>query len=185
MTASQITAATTNTFTYTMSSTPTATATGTILAEHVTLAETVIPGAGPVALDRRKCGPDRAAAPANLQAAVTGSNNQVTLTWSPVQEPTSGIDHYAIYRDGSPYATSTTTSYTDTSGISSQTQHSYQVAAVNYDGVQGTLSLAVSLSAVGIASISAPTTTSVFVAFTEAVDPVSAQLAGNYQVTGE
>ena len=86
---------------------------------------------------------------------MTGSNNQVTLTWSPVQDLTSGIDHYAIYRNGSLYATSTTASYTDTSGISSQTRHSYQVAAVNYDGVQGALSLAVSLSAVGIASIGA------------------------------
>ena len=124
------------------------------------------------------------AAPANLRAAVSGGNNQIVLTWSPVQEPTSGIDHYAIYRNGSPYATSTTTSYTDTSGISSQTPYSYQVAAVNYDGVQGALSLAVSLSAVGIASIATPSATSVLVTFTEPVDPVSAQVAGNYQLNG-
>ena len=157
------------------------------------------------------------AAPVNLSAAVTGSNNQISLTWSPVLEPTSGIAFYDIYRDGAqflgstlsvssltcnsttslatatlssaaglvvgqsvavsgaapsaydgtfvitaisgntfsylvsgsptspasgtitiqPYVVSTTTSYADTSGISSQTQHSYQVAAVNYDGVQG------------------------------------------------
>ena len=115
---------------------------------------------------------------------MTGSNNQITLTWSPVQDLTSGIDHYAIYRDGSLYATSTTTSYTDTSGISSQTRHSYQVAAVNYDGVQGVLSLAVSLSAVGIVSVGTSGSTSVLVAFTEPVDPASAQLAGNYQISG-
>ncbi len=181
----EITAVTTNTFTYTMSSTPTTTATGTILANLVTLAETVIPGADLSPLIVGNVDPTAPAAPANLQGAVTGSNNQITLTWNPVLEPTSGIDHYAIYRDGALYATSTTTSYTDTSGISSQTRHSYQVAAVNYDGVQGTLSPAVSLSPVGIASITTPTTTSMLVAFSEAVDPASAQLAGNYQVTTE
>ena len=204
------------------------------------------------------------AAPANLSAAVTGSNNQISLTWSPVLEPTSGIAFYDIYRDGSqylgsalsvssltcnsttslttatlssaaglvvgqsvtvsgaapsaydgtfaitaisgntfsylvsgsptspasgtitvqPYVVSTTNSYADTSGISSQTQHSYQVAAVNYDGVQGALSLPVSVSPAGIASISAPGSSSILVAFTEPVDSVSSQQAGNYQVSG-
>src|SRR5208337_4197730 len=97
---------------------------------------------------------------------------------------TSGIASYEIYRDGSAYASTTATSYTDTSGISSQARHSYQVAAVNYDGVQGALSLAVSLSAVGIASIGAPNATSLLVAFTEPVDSTSAQLTGNYQISG-
>ena len=41
----QITSLTTSTFTYALASTPTTTPTGTILAENVTLAETVIPGA--------------------------------------------------------------------------------------------------------------------------------------------
>ena len=123
-------------------------------------------------------------APANLRAAVTGSNNQITLTWSPVQDLTSGIADYQIYRNGVAYATSTTTSFTDTSGISSRSQFSYEVAAVNYDGLQGASSLAVSLSAVGIASISTPTTTSVLVTFSEPVDSVSSQAAGNYAITG-
>ncbi len=63
-------------------------------------------------------------------------------------------------------------------------QYSYQVAAVNYDGVEGPLSLGVSVSAAGIASINAPGSTSILVAFTEPVDPVSSQTAGNYQVNG-
>ena len=123
-------------------------------------------------------------APANLQATVTASNTQITLAWSPVTGLPSGVDHYNIYRNGSLYATSTTTSYTDSSGISSQAQYSYQVAAVNYDGVQGTLSLPISLSSAGIASIGTPNTTSVLVTFTEPVDPVSSQVAGNYQISG-
>ena len=78
-------------------------------------------------------------APANLHATVTGNNTQIALAWSPVTGLPSGVDHYNIYRNGSLYATSTTTSFTDTSGISSQSRYSYQVAAVNYDGVAGLL----------------------------------------------
>ena len=68
---------------------------------------------------------------------MTGSNTQVTLAWSPVLGLPSGVDHYNIYRDGTLYATSTTTSFTDSSGISSQTRHAYQVTAVNFDGTRG------------------------------------------------
>ena len=77
------------------------------------------------------------AAPADLHAAVTGANNQIALAWTPVTDLAGGIDHYVIYRDGQAYATSATASFTDVSGINSQSRHTYQVAAVNYDGVQG------------------------------------------------
>ncbi|MGA2035594.1 MAG: PA14 domain-containing protein, partial [Thermoguttaceae bacterium] len=179
----QITGVTTNTFTYTMSSTPTAPSSGTILANIVTLVQTVIPGTylAPFGGNMDLTAP---ATPADLCAAVTGSNNQITLTWSPVLDPTSGVDHYAIYRDGVSYATSNAATITDSTGISPQTPHSYQVAAVNYDGLQSALSSAVSISAVGIASISTVSTTSILVAFTEPVDSVSAQVPGNYQIDG-
>ena len=91
------------------------------------------------------------AAPTNLQAKITGSNNQVTLNWAPVADLTSGIGQYVIYRNGQSYATSTTTSYVDTS-ISPQTLYTYQVAAVNFDGIQGQQSAAVNVAAVGIGS---------------------------------
>ncbi|MGA2258416.1 MAG: PA14 domain-containing protein, partial [Thermoguttaceae bacterium] len=122
-------------------------------------------------------------APTNLRATVTGNNTQITLNWSPVTGLPSGVDHYNIYRNGSLYATSSTTSYVDTSGISSQAQYFYQVTAVNYDGVEGLKSTTVTAEPTGIAAIMTPTTTSVQVQFTEPVDPVSAQLASNYQIT--
>ena len=122
--------------------------------------------------------------PTNLRAALTANNTQITLNWSPVLGLPSGVDHYNIYRNGALYATSTTTSYTDTGGISSRSQYSYEVAAVNYDGVVGAMSLPVSLSPVGIASISTPTSTSVLVTFTEPVDPTTAQTRANYSVSG-
>ena len=143
----QVTAVTTNNLTITLPGTPTATSTGTILANKVTLVETVIPGAdlspwivGNVDTTARLL------PPADLRAAVTGSNNQITLTWNPVQDVTSGVDHYAIYRNGSLYATTSGTSYTDTGNISPQSEYTYYVAAVNYDGLQGAASLSVSLS---------------------------------------
>ena len=180
----QISNVTANTFTYTMASTPTTTATGSILANNITLTQTVIPGADLSPSFIGNVDLTRPAAPVNLGAAVTGSNNQITLTWSHVQDLTSGIDHYVIYRNGTAYATSTTTTYTDTSGISAQTQYTYEVAAVNYDGVQGALSLPIGLSPAGVVSINTPTTTSVVVVFTEPMDSVSAQLLGNYGISG-
>ena len=57
------------------------------------------------------------------------------------------------------------------------------MAAVNYDGVVGVFSLPAAISPVGIASIGV-STTAVLVTFTEPVDPVSAQVAGNYQLSG-
>ncbi len=86
-------------------------------------------------------------APANLHATVTASNTQITLAWSPVTGLPSGVDHYNIYRNGSLYGTSSTTSFTDASGITSQSRDTYQVTAVNYDGVEGYKSTAVTARA--------------------------------------
>ena len=123
-------------------------------------------------------------APANLHATVTGNNTQITLAWSPVLGLPSGVDHYNIYRNGALYAASTTSSYTDTTNISSKARYSYQVTAVNYDGVEGVKSATVTAVPVGIAAIMTPTTTSVQVQFTEPVDATTAQTAANYAISG-
>ncbi|TXT64638.1 MAG: hypothetical protein BAJALOKI3v1_180001 [Promethearchaeota archaeon] len=44
--------------------------------------------------------------------AVANGENQIDLTWD--TNPESDIDYYQIYRDGSPYATSVSTIYSDT-----------------------------------------------------------------------
>ena len=122
-------------------------------------------------------------APANLSATVTANNTQVSLAWSPLLGLPSGVAQYNIYRDGSLYATSTTTSYVDRSNISSMTRHSYQVTAVNFDGLEGVKSATVTAAPAGIAAIITPTTTSVLVQFTEPVDPTTAQTKGNYSIS--
>ncbi len=122
-------------------------------------------------------------APTNLCATVTGNNNQVTLTWSPVQGLPSGVDHYNIYRDGTLYDTSPTASYVD-KNVSSQTRHSYQVTAVNFDLLEGVKSAKVTAVPFGYASLSTPSHNSVQIKFTEPVDPVTARTIGNYSISG-
>ena len=110
--------------------------------------------------------------------AVTGDTFSYLLT---LGSPTSPDPSTTITVQ--PCVISTTTSYTDTS-VSSQTQHSYQVAAVNYDGVVGGESTAITARPAGIAAIGTPTSTSVRVQFTEPVDPTTAQNAANYSISG-
>ena len=123
-------------------------------------------------------------APTNLRATVTGSNNQITLAWSPVLGLPSGVNNYNIYRNGSLLGTSTTTSYVDSNNISSATRYTYQVQAVNFDGVAGVESAPVTAVPVGIASLTTPSTTSVQINFTEPVDPTSATNPANYSIPG-
>jgi hypothetical protein len=122
--------------------------------------------------------------PANLRATLTGST-QVNLAWDAAIDLESGVDHYTIYRDGAAYATRTTTTFTDTDGISSMSRHAYQVAAVNYDGFASALSAAASVAPAGLASVgSVGDATHVRVAFTEPLDRTSAQTVAHYQVSG-
>ncbi len=120
--------------------------------------------------------------PASVQAAFAGS--QVDLTWSPAVDRDSGVDHYVIYRDGQLLGTSATASFTDSSNVTAQARHSYQISAVNYDGFEGSRSLADSVITNGIVSVQAADYTVVRVAFSEPVDAVSAETAGNYQIAG-
>jgi len=83
-------------------------------------------------------------APANL--LVTGeSANSISLSWGAASPGDYAIDHYQIYRNGSAYATTTGTSYTDygasdasnPSVNAAATIYSYTVAAVDTQGNQG------------------------------------------------
>ena len=118
-----------------------------------------------------------------MRATFTGGN-QVNLAWSPAVDPESGVDHYVIYRDGQLCGTSTTTSFTDSNNVTAQARHSYQISAVNYDGFEGSRSLADSVITAGIASVVATDSTTVRVTFAEPVDSVSAQTIANYQISG-
>jgi len=67
------------------------------------------------------------------------------MTWSGATPGTLGVDHYRIYRNGIPYATSNTNSYIDTNATNAtnptftaaDTIYSYSVAAVDSAGTEG------------------------------------------------
>ncbi len=121
--------------------------------------------------------------PQDLRATLTGTT-QVNLSWQPAIDLTSGVAYYAIYRDGSLYSTTTNNSFTDSSDISSQTPHYYQVAVVNWDGLQGALSPTLRVVPPGIAAVTVLGPTTVEVQFTEPVTGASAQAISNYQIQG-
>ena len=121
-------------------------------------------------------------APASVQA--TFPRSKVSLTWSAAVDPDSGVDHYIIYRDGQQIGTSTTTSYIDSSGVTAATLHSYQISAVNYDGFEGSRSLADTIITASIASVQAVDFSTVRVTFSEPVDSVSAEKTSNYAIVG-
>ncbi|NQU24917.1 MAG: lamin tail domain-containing protein, partial [Candidatus Nealsonbacteria bacterium] len=120
--------------------------------------------------------------PNDLSAVAVGSN-RVDLRWSASVDPESGVDHYAIYRDGQPYDTSAGATYSDTD-VAAGTRHTYQVMAVNADAFASPFSAAISVAPVGIASAEAPNSASVRLVFTEPLQRASAESAGNYQING-
>ena len=74
-------------------------------------------------------------APSGLSAQAV-AHDQVDLSWTAASDPESGVASYNIYRDGAIVGSSTTTAFSDT-GLTGATQYSYQVTAVNGDGLEG------------------------------------------------
>jgi hypothetical protein len=121
--------------------------------------------------------------PTNLAATVTDNGASVTLSWSASADPDYVLDHYVIYRDGVSYGTSTTTSFVDTD-VSPSVRHRYQVAAANVSGFESTVSRALNMAPLGIASIGAFTLNTVQITFSEAVDPTTATDLANFAIEG-
>ncbi|RIK83172.1 MAG: hypothetical protein DCC68_04345 [Planctomycetota bacterium] len=77
-------------------------------------------------------------APTNVAASDNGIS-QITLSWAGATDAESGIASYKIFRDGVEVGTSATASFVDT-GRTPEVDYSYQVAAVNGQGLTGPLS---------------------------------------------
>jgi len=69
-----------------------------------------------------------------LAAGVSGS--QVDLSWQPAADSETGIAAYVIYRDGAEVGRTTTNAVADR-GLAPFTAYSYEVSAVNGDGLEG------------------------------------------------
>ena len=76
--------------------------------------------------------------PTDLLASAAGPD-RIDLSWSPAEDPESGIAEYRVFRDGLEVGSTTETTYQD-SGLSPATEYEYQVSAVNGEGLQGGLS---------------------------------------------
>jgi fibronectin type 3 domain-containing protein len=74
-------------------------------------------------------------APADL-AATAASASRIDLTWTAAVDPESGVNSYNVYRDGTQVGSTATASFADT-GLDPNTAYSYEVSAVNGEGLEG------------------------------------------------
>ncbi len=74
-------------------------------------------------------------APGNLAGSAV-SQTQISLTWTAASDPQTGISEYVVYRDGSEIGTTTNLTYED-NGLEPDRQYSYEVTAVNGQGLEG------------------------------------------------
>jgi|GEM_PF-6071091 len=125
--------------------------------------------------------------PQNLTAQAV-SESQIDLSWDASSDPESGVSYYKIYRAGSQIDTSVSTSYSNI-GLNGGTTYSYEVSAVNGQGLESDKSNIASETTFqdttppSIVSVSA-SETSVEITFSESLDITSAEDTSNYGITG-
>ncbi|MFJ9824830.1 PHB depolymerase family esterase [Streptomyces sp. NPDC101160] len=96
-------------------------------------------------LDGEGQGPGTGSLPAPTGLTVSGTTDTtVSLTWNAVD----GASSYAVHRDGTKVATTTSTAATDT-GLATGTAYGYTVAAVDATGTAGAVSAAVTATTTG------------------------------------
>ncbi|MGW4161852.1 extracellular catalytic domain type 1 short-chain-length polyhydroxyalkanoate depolymerase [Streptomyces sp. NPDC004788] len=96
-------------------------------------------------LDGEGQDPGTGSLPAPTGLTVTGTTDTtVSLTWNAV----AGASSYAVHRDGTRVATTTSTAATDT-GLATGTAYGYTVTALDASGTAGTVSAAVTATTTG------------------------------------
>lgn len=125
--------------------------------------------------------------PLNLNAT-TQSDTRIDLSWSPSQDPESGILDYRVYRGGAVVGHATDASYSDT-GLAEATTYTYAVSAVNGAGLESSQSEPVSGTTLADtmrpALVSAETigdSTRVVLLYSEPVEESSATDVSNYSI---
>jgi len=69
-------------------------------------------------------------------SAVTSVHDEVELSWTPANDPDTGVVQYKIYRNGRPVGSSKSHRFTD-SGLAERKRYVYAIAAVNFHGIEG------------------------------------------------
>jgi chitodextrinase len=73
--------------------------------------------------------------PGNLAGSAI-SQSQISLTWTAASDPQTGVSEYVVYRGGSEIGRTSGLTYQD-NGLTSDSQYSYEVAAVNGQQLEG------------------------------------------------
>ena len=121
--------------------------------------------------------------PTDLQW-VLAAGPEVELSWHPAHDPQSGVDHYAVYRNGEQIGTSRSLQFLDTD-VAAAVTYAYAVSAVNRSLVEGDTSPTMEVRLLGIGTVEPTGTNELRVTFTESVDAASAQTPANYLVGGD
>ncbi|MBE3098267.1 MAG: lamin tail domain-containing protein [Planctomycetes bacterium] len=118
-------------------------------------------------------------------AATVISTSRIDLSWTGSADAQTGVAGYVVRRNGAVVALATGTAFSDTTVRPSVT-YSYEVSAINGDGVESGRTAPLACRAAGLESAGASDRTNpnlVRVVFTETVQAASAQTAGNYTLT--
>jgi hypothetical protein len=133
---------------------------------------------------------DRDKTPPTMPAgvsAVASVHDKVELSWKPAHDPDTGVVRYNIYRNGRSVGSTKNHSFKD-SGLAELTRYVYDIAPVNFHGVEGP---AVQRTVTTVADTAPPTILSavsnvdpskITVVFSEPVAASSARKVANYSI---
>ncbi|MCI0437811.1 MAG: hypothetical protein L0177_01615 [Chloroflexi bacterium] len=127
-------------------------------------------------------------APGGLTASAI-SQTRIDLAWIPAADEESGVSHYRVFRDGSFIGQSSAAAYSDT-GLAEVTAYSYEVSAVNREGIESARSGAMAATTTAdttppaILSVALRNSSELAVVFTEPVSQSSAANSANYHISG-
>ncbi|MCY3020433.1 MAG: glycosyl hydrolase family 28 protein [Planctomycetota bacterium] len=115
---------------------------------------------------------------------------QIVLSWSKVEDPESGVDHYNVYRDDRKIGEAREASYADRD-VREEMAYTYCVAAVNGADLEGPKSApgqARTLADTGapaVAAVDVDDLTHIKVVFSEPVEQPSAEAVANYALDND
>lgn len=127
--------------------------------------------------------------PTELKAEAK-NDTTVTLSWNAASDPETGIKQYDIYRNGIKVGETSGVNYTD-SGLIESSEYTYQVSAVNGQGMEGEKSGTVTVRTPAdtilpsVDKVTSIQNDKISVTFSEPIDPQTAQTTGNYALNNQ
>jgi|GEM_PF-325120 len=117
--------------------------------------------------------------PQNVTAQVGSPYTRIELTWEASADNDTFVDHYIIYRGGDRIGVSESPAYVDTD-TELFTPYSYEVSAVNRDGLESARSAVAEIAISSLVSYSTPTDMQIVLVFSEPLVEGPAENRDNY-----